>query len=126
MRKKLDVWPALPIVLEQYNGNWEPKWGLVNVTAAFEQNNRICQIGLRGVSAWQMEEILVAMYRPFPFLSHLELQSIGETLATLVDPDLFLGGSAPASAISLVGLHFIPGITKTTSNCHSPYRSSTF
>ncbi len=106
MRKKLDVWPALPIVLEQYDGDWEPKSGVINVTAAFEQNNRICQIGLRGVSAWLMEEILVAMYRPFPLPSHLELQSIGETLATLVDPDLFLGGSAPR--LRFLQLVYIP------------------
>jgi hypothetical protein len=30
------------------------------------------------------------------------------------------------SAISSIGFHSIPGITKTTFLCHSPYRSSTF
>ena len=39
VREKLDVWPALPIVLEQY-GVWEPKW-MDNVIAALEHNNRI-------------------------------------------------------------------------------------
>jgi hypothetical protein len=106
LREKLDIWPALPIALEQYDDDWQPKWGVVNVAAAFEQNNRICQIGLSGVPDWQMGEILAAMHKPFPVLTHLNLESEGETLATLVNPDLFLGGSAPC--LRFLQLFYIP------------------
>jgi hypothetical protein len=40
---------------------WQQELGVVNVAAAFEQNNRICQIGLWGVPTSQMEEILAAI-----------------------------------------------------------------
>jgi len=107
VKEKLDVWPALPVVLEQYNEDWEPKWGVVNVTAAFEQNNRICQIGLWGVPSSQMEVILAAMHKSFPVLTRLELQSGDGTLTTLDDhPDLFLGGSAPC--LRFLKLAYIP------------------
>jgi hypothetical protein len=73
----------------------EPEWGVVNVAAALEQNNRIYHIGLTDVPGPQMGEILAAMHKPFPILTDLILGSEDETLETLVDPDLFLGGSAP-------------------------------
>jgi hypothetical protein len=93
VREKLDIWPALPIALEQYDEDWQPKSGVLNVVAAFEQSNRICQIGLLGVPTSQMGEILAAMHKPFPVLTDLWLESDDETVS--VDPDLFLGGSAP-------------------------------
>jgi hypothetical protein len=43
----------------------------------------------------QMEEILAAMHKTFPVLTVLSLDLDDKTLATLVDPDLFLGGLAP-------------------------------
>jgi hypothetical protein len=102
MREKLDIWPALPIVLQRYD--WEPKWGVANVTTAFEQNNRICQIGLFDVPTSQMEEILAAMHKPFPVLTDLKLGSDDQTVS--VDPDLFLGGSAPC--LRCLQLDYIP------------------
>jgi hypothetical protein len=112
VREKLDIWPALPIVLAQYDKDWQPKWDMVNVAAAFEQNNRICQIALWGVPTSQMEEILAAMHKSFPVLTHLDLESEDETLETLVDPDLFLGGSAPCLRfLQLVYIPF-PGLPK--------------
>ncbi|KAI0269585.1 hypothetical protein BGY98DRAFT_1101082 [Russula aff. rugulosa BPL654] len=79
--EKLDIWPALPIVVEQYDEDWQPKWGAANVAAALEQNNRIFHIGLCGVPTSQMEEILEAMHRPFPVLTGLWLESDDETAA---------------------------------------------
>ena len=92
-REKLGVWPAFPIVLVKYHQYPQPAWDMDNVTAAFEQNNRICQISLSGVPTLQMEEILAAMHKPFPVLTDLQLRSYHDTVS--VDPDLFLGGSAP-------------------------------
>jgi F-box-like len=112
VREKLDVWPALPITLEQYDEVWQPKSGVVNVAAALEQNNRICHIGLSSVPSSQMGEILAAMHKPFPVLTYLDLSSEDETLATLVDPDLFLGGSAPClRSLQLASIPF-PGLPK--------------
>jgi hypothetical protein len=112
VREKLDIWPALPIALEQYDEVWQPKSGVLNVVAAFEQSNRICQIGLLGVPTSQMGEILAAMHKPFPVLTDLDLESEDETLATLIDPDLFLGGSAPClRSLQLAHIPF-PGLPK--------------
>ena len=110
VREKLDIWPALPIVLAQYEGEREPEWEMDNIAAAFEQNNRICQIGLLGVPGPRMEEILTAMHKPFPILTDLWLEPNNETVS--VDPDLFLGGSAPClQYLQLASIPF-PGLPK--------------
>jgi hypothetical protein len=110
MKEKLDIWPALPIALEQYDEIWEPECRVVNVATGFEQNNRICQIGLFGVPTSQMGEILAAMHKPFPVLAVLRLESNGPTVS--VDPDLFLGGSAPCLRyLQLAHIPF-PGLPK--------------
>jgi hypothetical protein len=112
VREKLDVWPALPIVLAQFDDDWQPEWGVDNVAAALEQSNRICRISLLDVPTWQMEEILAAMHKSFPVLTDLDLGSEDETLATLVDPDLFLGGSAPCLRSFFLSLIPFPGLPK--------------
>ena len=114
VKEKLDIWPTLPIVVGQYKENWEPKWGVVNVTEALEQNNRVCQIGLRGAPTCQMEEFLAAMHKPFPVLTDLYLDSNRQTEP--VDPDLFLGGSAPClRSLQLVSIPS-PGLPKLLSS----------
>jgi hypothetical protein len=104
MREKLDIWPALPIALEQYDKYWGSTWGVVNVAAVLEQNNRICQIGLFDVPTSQMEVILAAMHKPFPVLTDLRLESDDQTGS--VDPGSFLGGSAPC--LRYLQLDYIP------------------
>jgi len=106
VREKLDIWPALPIALAKYDKNWPPKWDVDNVAAAFEQNNRICQIDLCGVPTPQMGEILAAMHKPFPVLKDLWLDSESDDETVSVDPDLFLGGSAPC--LQFLHLAYIP------------------
>jgi len=108
--EKLDIWPALPIVLAQYDWDWRPKRAMNNIAAAFKQNNRICKIGLLGVPASQMGEILAAIHESFPVLTHLWLDSDDETVS--VNPDLFLGGSVPRlQFLQLVHIPF-PGLPK--------------
>jgi hypothetical protein len=105
MGEKLDIWPALPIAVEQYDEDWQPKWGAANVAAALEQNNRIFHIGLCGVPTSEMEEILEAMHRPFPVLTGLWLGSDDETAP--VDPEFFLDGSAPClKCLQLISIPF--------------------
>ncbi len=43
VREMLGVWPPLPIVVWQ---NWEPSWGIDNIMAALEHNDRVCKISL--------------------------------------------------------------------------------
>ena len=117
VREKLDIWPTLPIVVERYYRDWHREWGVVKIAAALEQNRRICQIGLSRVPTWQMGGILAAMHKSFPVLTDLYIQSEGETtLPTLIDPDLFLGGSAPC--LRSLHLDFIPfpGLPKLLSS----------
>jgi hypothetical protein len=65
----LDVWPPLFTVINQSDKIWQPTWGTNNTVATLKHNGRI------------------------PVLTDLWLESDDETVS--VDPDLFLGGSAP-------------------------------
>ena len=108
VREKLDIWPALPVFLAQYDEDWQPTWGVANVAAALEQNNRICHIALLDVPTSNMEEILAAMHKSFPVLTELWLHSEDETAS--VDPDSFLGGSIPCLQILYLTHIPFPGL----------------
>ena len=69
------------------------KWSDDSIIAALEQNNRIRELVLWHISNSQIEKVLAAMRQPFQELTHLRLGFEDETVP--VDPDLFLGGSAP-------------------------------
>ena len=103
-RDKLDVWPALPLVV---GGDLAIASNTDNVIAALGQSNRVCQIILT-VGGWQMEEVLATMQVPFPELTELRLLST--TRPFFLDLRLFSDGSASASAPRLqkLGLSGIP------------------
>ena len=102
----LDIWPALPLIVE---GLMTQSSSTDNVIAALGQSNRVCQVDLRGLAGWQLEQVLAAMQVPFPKLTDLRLFSDGETLGVI--PDSFLGGSAPRLRhFDLSGIPF-PGLT---------------
>ena len=104
VRETLDVWPMLPIVVE---GDGHRKWGEDNILAALEHNDRICQLGLTdskfSISQWG--KVLAVMHQPFPALTRLLLQPLLDEIIP-VDPDSFLGGSAPS--LRTLSLHGIP------------------
>jgi hypothetical protein len=91
-----------------YNGyNIE---NLDNVFAVLERSDRVCRITLWEVESSDLEIILAAMQQPFPELTYLWLHSDGEMVP--VDPDSFLGGSAPRlECLYLGGIPF-PGLPK--------------
>jgi hypothetical protein len=89
-RDTLDVWPALPLIVE---GSNMFSAGTDNVIAALGQSNRVCQVSLLGLVGWQMEQVLAVMEVPFPELTNLHLTSYVETAPVI--PDSFLNGSAP-------------------------------
>jgi len=87
VRKMLDVWPPLPIVIRH---SARPKSVWDNIIAALERNDRVCQIRLElDLRSW--EKVLEAMQKPFPALTDLMLLSNTE-IAPIV-PDSFVGGS---------------------------------
>ncbi|KAI0274312.1 hypothetical protein BGY98DRAFT_1178530 [Russula aff. rugulosa BPL654] len=87
VRKMLDLWPPLPIVIHHSNRR---KSGGDNIIAALERNDRVCQITLKPDLQW--EKVLDAMQKPFPALTHLVFSPNIEI--PLVVPDSFMGGSA--------------------------------
>ena len=106
-RDRLDVWPALPLII------WCNEIGSVdNINAVLERRDRVCQIRLWNVESSDLEIILAAMQQPFPELTYLLLRgdSMGETVP--VAPNSFLGGSAPRlEYLQLNGIPF-PGLPK--------------
>jgi hypothetical protein len=102
----LDVWPALPLIVK---GDMTLS-GTDDIIATLGKSNRVCEVFLRDLAGWQMENILAAMQVPFPELTDLHLYSNGETLPVI--PDSFLGGSAPRLQIfTMSGIPF-PGLPK--------------
>jgi hypothetical protein len=89
VKEILDTWPPLPIVISNY---CIEKWGVDNIIAALEHNNRIFKVNLENISSSQFEKVLAVMQQPFPELTYLKLWSHDEVP---VIPASFLGGSAP-------------------------------
>ena len=88
--KIIDVWPPIPIIIVDYHLKNSRVDG---ICAALEHNDRIHEVDLNAIQSSQSERVLAAMNRPFPSLNRLHLAFTDETAP--VDPDLFLGGSAP-------------------------------
>ncbi len=92
MKDTLDVWPALPLLLQVESQTFLIS-GLGNIIAFLEHRNRICKTNLPDFSSSQLEEILAAMQEPFPDLMDLQLGAHDCTVPVI--PGLFLGGFAP-------------------------------
>ena len=59
-RDTLDIWPALPLIIQCYSG--VAIENVDNVVAVLlERSNRVCQIFLPEVSSWDLEQVSVAM-----------------------------------------------------------------
>ena len=89
VRETIDAWPLLPIDVW---GNDHETWGVDNIIAALEHNDRIRQLSFAILAGSSMENVLAAMQQPFPELERLQLHTRSETS---VVPASFLGGSAP-------------------------------
>jgi hypothetical protein len=107
-RDKLDVWPALPLLVDGYMTS--ESQDLDNIIVALEQSNRVCQVSLWQLAGWQLEKVLATMQVPFPELTNLRLTSNDETVPVI--PDSFLDGSAQRLRFfALYGIPF-PGLPK--------------
>ena len=108
-RDTLDVWPALPLVIQCFFAG-----GIKNVdnvvAVVLERSNRVCKIYFSQVTSSDLEQVSAAMQVPFPELTQLLLSSQEKTVPVL--PDSFLGGSAPRLRILVLrGIPF-PGLPK--------------
>ena len=109
VRERIETWPLLPIIVHGYD---HQEWGMDNIIAALEHNDRICQLELNFPSSEtssQVEIVLAAMQQPFLALEVLRLYSMIEKV---VAPASFLGGSAPQlRSLDLSSIPF-PGLPK--------------
>ena len=106
MKETLDVWPPLPIVVQNFS--WVSS--VDNLVAALEYNHRISEITLHHLSGSQFEQVLAAMQQPFPVLTGLGLWFNDGT--ALVDPASFLGGAAPHLKSLNLRCNPLPGLPK--------------
>jgi hypothetical protein len=116
VREMLDIWPPLPVFLRALGLNSR---NMKNISEALELNDRICHLDLTGISSSRSEEVLSAIRRPFPLLKHLKLQVKFHDETMPIDPDSFLGGSAPRlRSLSLNGIPVsgLPNLLLTTNN----------
>jgi hypothetical protein len=107
MRKTLEVWPPLPIVIK---GDYYSKSGRDNLMATLEHNDRVCEIKLWFISNLLWDRILAAMQVPFPRLTHLDFWFTGSPASVV--PDSFLGGSAPRLRKLALKFASFPGLPK--------------
>ena len=95
VKKMLDIWPALPIII--WNNVDSPLLveGAENIIAALEHNDRVSEIVLERVPNWLFKRLAAVIEGPFPLLTSLVLLSDDECGPASVLPESFLGGSAP-------------------------------
>jgi hypothetical protein len=114
VRKMVDIWPALPIIIYDRGRGSSGVGGADsdNIVAALEHRDRVCRIILWNIPRSDLNRFAAAMKEPFPELTSLSL----DPMAGLDLPDSFLGGSAPR----LQTLHFsrvsFPAIPKLLSS----------
>ena len=103
MKAGLDIWPALPIIIDaSFDGGKDED----DIVGALEDRDRIVEISLWGLTKSQVKKCLRVMQQPFSVLTSLHL-SIGYGKVVHVNTDTFLGGSIPRLKIlSLSGCHF--------------------
>ena len=78
VKKLLNIWPPLPIyIFAEHYDEKSPMKGVTNLMAALKQHDRVCNIAIYGVPTSLLKRFL-AMKKPFPALTHLELWSNDE------------------------------------------------
>ena len=115
VKMMLDTWSNIPIqisALRHQGSRWQGE-SKSNVIAALEHADRIRQIQLDG-SCPELEQILPAMQKPFPALTHLAMGYSDYTYRRpmAVLPQSFLGGSAPHLRSCQFSAVEFPGIWK--------------
>ncbi|KAH9960054.1 hypothetical protein BGW80DRAFT_83089 [Lactifluus volemus] len=124
VRRTLDIWPCLPIVINDTRRI--KKWPVFlsdNIIAALECHDRVCAIELYLITTHPLlEQFSRVMQVPFPALTSLEL-GFGYPLPVPppVPPpvlDAFLGGSAPRLQHLILRGIPVPALPKILPSCH--------
>ena len=107
----LDIWPALPLLIEDSPDGTNGTEGFDNIMAALEHNDRVHEIRLMYIPNSYLEKVLDKLQEPFPELTDLVLWC-DETIPVNPHP-LLGGGSAPPhlGGLELYGVSF-PGLPK--------------
>jgi hypothetical protein len=108
-RRTLDVWPALPLLIQGDLSNGAVS--VDNVIAELEHRDRICHINLHSYTTSQIKTLWTAMQVPFPELTLLRL-SFRASLYVPGLPDSLLGGSAPRLRVLALESIPFPGVPK--------------
>jgi F-box-like len=104
VRKLLNVWPPLPLVIYLLDYPWErrsPDWDSEgtdrwdNVIAAMECRDRVRQIQIFDLSSSLWAQVSTMMQQPFPALTEMCLRCKLDPGHVAELPDTFLNGSAP-------------------------------
>lgn len=95
VKKYLGIWPAFPIVIDYHRmkPRFRPSYGY-DIVTALEHPGRVSFFKLHSMDIYgrQAECVVSAMQKPFPVLTHLDIE-LGDAVSVL--PTDFLGGSAP-------------------------------
>jgi len=103
VKESLNIWPPLPIAIrsaaDEYPGRKD------NITAALEHPDRITDIRFDDLTTCELRTFSNMMTCPFPALTYLSLDSIGDDAGL---PGMFLGGSAPSlQTLRIAGVTFL-------------------
>jgi hypothetical protein len=113
-RNTLDVWPPFPLIIRDFEVDHDSESSkLVNVIAALEHNDRVCQIQLKYFTCSELKYITdsPAIHKPFLELTDLRLR-VDDNGPEPILPDSFLAGAAPRlRSLELDGIPF-PGVPK--------------
>ena len=102
----LDIWPALPIVVQCHKSLYSQLRGILNVIAALKFPDRVCEIDLQDIPDNLFKRV-AAINVPFPVLTSLRLSSKAYFYDWQpVIRDSFLGGITPR--LRSLHLHGIP------------------
>jgi hypothetical protein len=93
LREILDVWPALPISINQHLCSILSQVERENLFAILELHQRVCEIDLTSMSNELVGQVGQTMQTSYPVLTELLLESSASSPPVL--PNSVLGGSAP-------------------------------
>ena len=113
-RDTLDIWPPLPLIIQDNRLSGDRTTGVDNIFAALEHNDRVCKICLDWLSSpdWEYLTDLAAMQKPFPELTVLVLYMYNGNELRSILPDSFLGGTAPRLQSLILYRVPFPGLPK--------------
>jgi hypothetical protein len=105
----LDVWPTLPVIVQEWNLHTNNLSSMENVIAALGNRDRVYEITLRLFPLSFLDMFTAMTQEPFLALTDLRLEA--EVEPAMILPESFLGGFAPRlQSLKLYGIPF-PGLS---------------